>query len=812
MGHGNGPRRERRIPSIDLNFMKSFVSLCSLLAFFPLVSTLLSEDKTMVPSASVFLKNGDFGDWENGTPVGWAVASGVKLEKDESMTPASRQSLKMVIEADSKGKSGRIHQDLSLQPGCRYRLGGAMAKHGTGSVSVKIYPLVQGRTIGEPLLDWSNVWSWQYPWRNFSLDFETGAHREYRLIIANHGRTGEPFWLDGLFIEPKGLESVAGLHGQPYLFTQSVMAPFSATSFPDDARPLERILVNGTPGNHSPAFVGLHAFDGMEDVEVVLLNHLESDAGKVLPGSAVVVRSVADQALLPVSKPRSVEKGRNLGWWVTARVPEEAPPGFYEGRLQVRAKGGVLAEVPYTVRVEAFRLPKPPIPMFVYHAEAYFPPGDFLSRAMRLEYYQDMKEHGMNTVTVYNTPDVNGVDVDFEKDHRYEGLNPGRLEEVLKKTGLSRDDVAERKEFGLNGVMDILKESGLVTPGNPVIWLPVKSGQYSFGDMPSTALKKAVEGWMNHPDWPKPLLYVMDEPFGYPERIQNARNALTRIKALDLPVRTATANVGVEELGSLYNVWIQTCRRITPEMAEQAKQYGAEMWTYNCNMPTESGQFTRALYGFWAYRSGVKGVGLWAYYASRGWMMNAEGEVQGSNGVIPLSRVCASPEGPVPTISWETTREGVYDYGYALLFASRMKELEERAAQRWGEAKALLPVAVFEEVHASFDRVRTLEKLKWRPDDTSGEEGLARVREAVELEEWLRLARNVKDKVIDSVPFDAMAPMGDLGWSSENQGFLPVIGYGEPAFLSESKRNCLGAYIRLFSRVLESSSKGEVRR
>jgi len=70
----------------------------------------------------------------------------------------------------------------------------------------------------------------------------------------------------------------------------------------------------------------------------------------------------------------------------------------------------------------------------------------------------------------------------------------------------------------------------------------------------------------------------------------------------------------------------------------------------------------------------------------------------------------------------------------------------------------------------------------------------------------------VKDKVIDSVPFDAMAPMGDLGWSSENQGFLPVIGYGEPAFLSESKRNCLGAYIRLFSRVLESSSKGEVRR
>ncbi len=705
---------------------------------------------TMSASSQPLLTNGSFENWEENGPAGWTPGKGL-YQRDATMTYAGRTAVRMRLPEGDSGNAVMLTQDLQLEPGREYEVRLAMAKEGQGAVAVRLQPFMNGKAIPNvPLtLDWSSIWSWSFPWNPVVLRFRAGDANEYRFAVASYGKAGESTWVDEITLVP--LEEPPQAQAAALLHTRSLSIPFNAKEKPLET--LAKLTVTATAGDYEPAFLGLYALRDLPGVDLRLSGDLTGEGGGKIPAGEVVIRSMEEQALLPLTEPRPVAAQEGVGWWITVRLPEGSAPGLYRGTLEVTSNGAPLMTLPYEVHVEPFRLPALDIPAFVYHAEVYFPAG-FLSEELRLAYYRDMKEHGMNTVTIYNTPDVNGREVDFSRDYRYAALTGEKLAETRAKSKLPEAEWASRESFGLDRVMALALQSGLVSREFPVLWLPLKVAGYGFGNMPSEALKKALTHWQQQKSWPTPLLYVLDEPHGQPERIAAAKEALARIKGLDLPVKTVTANVPVAELGKEYDVWIQIENRVSASMAAEAKAHDAALWTYNCNMPTENALFTRAFFGLWAYRAQVRGIGLWAYYDANTWWMDGEGRLHGRNGPGRLSRICPSPNGPIPTISWETTREGINDYRHAMLFDRLL-----------GEAKAAL-----------------------KAGDDRDELALA-----------VKMAESARTKLIDSIPVDAMSIMGELPWTAANNQFVPVLGFGDPLLVPEHKRRSLRAYIRLLS-------------
>lgn len=757
------------------------------------------------------VQNGDFRAWASGAPVGWSLGEGAKYEPDTQMSYATSQSLKAVqVPSDATLPSVRIYQDVALHPHARYRLSLAMAKHGTGAVAIRVQPLVNGAIPGNVAapLNWSNVWSWYFPWQPLTLEFETGAQSDYRVTIQSYGKTGEPVWIENVAVTPaqaNNRQSEANTAGFK-LYSQSIMQPFEPDTAPLAPLPVTELFASGTRGDFSPAFIGLQAGEALRGVQLAVSKAPTSPQGAVIPAENIAIRMIAPQALLPLSRPRQVDAGQNLGWHVTARIPENLAPGTYTGQLTLAVEGQAATPIPYTIRVEDFLLPQPDIPLFVYHSEDYFPSGNFLTAQLREAYYRDMKDHGMNTVTIYNNPDIDGTEIDFNRDYRHV-LSGKNLEDKKKKRNLTDQDLLERSQFGLNQTLALAQKSGLLSSGHPLLWLVTKQNQYNWGAMPGPALQKALQQWNSRTDWPEPLLYVLDEPDGHPDRIAAARKVLDNIKQLNIPVKTVTAGVAIEELGKDYDIWIQAESSTTAHTAEQARRHNAQLWTYNCNMPTDNTQFTRAFYGFWAYRSQVKGIGLWAYYDAGNWYTDENGQVHGKNGPANLSRICPSPTGPIPTLSWETTREGIVDYRYALLYDQLLAQLEAKIGRLETEAQKVLDANAIGALKAEFAARKSPPSARPQPwKAASAEENQAAnlYRQAQALGETLGMARKIRTKIIESIPTDAMTIMKGIPWSAENGKFVPTLDSGDPLLASEHKRNSLRAYIRYLRATLQA--------
>ncbi len=749
------------------------------------------------PAISSIVINGDFRNWSDGAPVGWKADLGTELSIDESMAYDRPWALRMIRATTEPQKAASlIYQDVSLKPDTEYFLRGWVIRAGNGAFIFRVQPSSNGRILNgqESAVDQA-IHSAITPWYPVNIRFRTGKHSGYRLSILDFSRIGTPSWISGISLTEVGRLAGDDRHESYVLFSRSMMRHFDERRRPLAEEVLDEVVSFGTRGDYSPAMVGLHAFQDLRDVQLRLRGDISALEGShKIPGSAVEVRMTAEQSLLPLSHPREVKAGRNAGWWVTVKVPEEANAGRYQGTLEIVSGNEVLREIPYRLVVEKFRLPEPKAHFVAYHAEAYVPSG-FLTAPLRKAYYRDMREHGMNSATIYNTPDVDGNKIDFTREHRMNAISGEVREKELARNKWTEEEIEDRAQWGLDRVVPLMMETGLIQKGRPVLWLPLKLAGYTFGDMPSRALENSVREWKARSEWPEPLLYVIDEPAEIPERIAHARQALNRIESLDLDVRRVTANVDVGELGSQYDVWIMGADRITQDLKRHAKEHGKDLWAYACNIPADNNQFSRAMFGFWAYRTGIEGVAIWAYYDAKSWYADEQGVVHGKNGRANLARVCLSPEGPIPTTSWEATREGVTDYRYAQLF----DELIAQAKQRIASLKASGAVL-------SEDDRKALESgdSAWTASGADVTEAAGHYRAALRLESQLEPILGWRNKLIESIPFDAMAPLKDTPVTVYNY-WVPSLGAGDVELVSENKRNGVRAYVRYLSELLESA-------
>jgi hypothetical protein len=230
--------------------------------------------------------------------------------------------------------------------------------------------------------------------------------------------------------------------------------------------------------------------------------------------------------------------------------------------------------------------------------------------------------------------------------------------------------------------MEMLKETKLVAPGLPVVWL----GPTSYGP----DVWKAVLDEGRKRKWPELAFYGVDEP-GDEKRNKAVLVTMKKFNAFrakypqyGLRITTAIGSSrGIQTVGHHYDLWIgcQAQRIGESGVIADAKMYKKELWVYDCMLAPIDAETDRYYFGVWAWVSGVKGCAHWVYFAQP-----------------HLSYVYPTEDDLIPTIGWEAVREGIDDYRYLSTLkrladkarAAGKKQLVRRADKIFAEVKKMV--------------------------------------------------------------------------------------------------------------------------
>jgi hypothetical protein len=146
----------------------------------------------------------------------------------------------------------------------------------------------------------------------------------------------------------------------------------------------------------------------------------------------------------------------------------------------------------------------------------------------------------------------------------------------------------------------------------------------------------------------------------------------------------------------LIDIWClqdSHCER-HPQWLEQIKDYGKQVWTYECLRPMKAKEpysYYRLL-PWRAFKRGQTGAGFWIYYYGLNFKPGAVPwddtlRPRGFSGVVygkPGSPVPMHGENIIPSRRWEAWREGVEDYQY--LFEAQ-KAIDKISSENPKQAK-----------------------------------------------------------------------------------------------------------------------------
>ena len=295
-----------------------------------------------------------------------------------------------------------FEKELELAPDSLYEFRMAVSAPGYGvDIRVIIAELPGCREAVSQDIGWFSF----LPRTEFRFEFRTGQTSCYRLRLEiAHGNE------TGLEIEYIALNSLEPFSGQ-IAYTHSIMRRFEPDAVPLAGWRAERLVFTGALNQTTARIL---AFQSVAEHEAVFLEIIPPDG---VSRGCFDVRAIRDQ-VLPCACPVTLGAGERAGWWITFEPDGMLLPGEHVGTLRIMDHETVLEELSIVLNILDFRLPEPDIAFLMYHSERYIP-GEFLTDRLRRMYYEDMRRHGMNTVTVYNNPDVNGSEFDFEHNWQF---------------------------------------------------------------------------------------------------------------------------------------------------------------------------------------------------------------------------------------------------------------------------------------------------------------------------------------------------------------------------------------------------------
>jgi len=428
----------------------------------------------------------------------------------------------------------------------------------------------------------------------------------------------------------------------PVVFVTNYLQRGCPTTLPKPGEITDTVELFASLGEYEPATFSVRAgAKPLERTKITIAGDLKAKAGAVISQKNVEVRVVESwkrwvttrkymymERYLQKKAAVDIPRHTTQRFWLTVHVPDNAKGGVYRSKIVITAGGKTLKTLKLNVEVLPFEVkPGEGVGYFMY-----LPPWGIPAKLRTQEYlrkiFVDMREHGMTTVTLY----------------RY-GL-----------------------PFAL--VMDIVRDTKLIKPGMPAIWL----GADVVG--PDRWKKILDEGKKRN--WPELLFYMQDEP-GDPERNENARRLMKMLADFKKKnpqyksVRTTTAigSAGIKAVGDLYDIWICSSGALSKDtkLAERANRTGKLLWTYDCGLAPVDAETNRYYFGLWSWKLGVKGASLWAYVdcgnptGTRDWdyIDNHLPDLE-----LPYSFVYPSADELVPSVGWEAVREGIDDYKYVV--------------------------------------------------------------------------------------------------------------------------------------------------
>ena len=321
--------------------------------------------------------------------------------------------------------------------------------------------------------------------------------------------------------------------------------------------------------------------------------------------------------------------------WFRVHVPRDAAPGTYTGTLSLTPGNGPAYEIPVSLEVWDFELPRMP-----------------------------------------NLPVVMGCrrEVDFELDY---GFNPGNIYGTL-----DAGDLKNAEEWAARGVTAIN-----LTYVNPRE-LPSEEQMNEMLDTIGKQLEVLESFGLREAAY----CYMFDEakPDRWPVIRAVTKTLKERFPDLKLLTTSHDATFGVKSGLDAIDAWCPGLWHHDYAKAQQARTNGKEVWWYVCNSPMKplpnlyllnSAIDTRQLMGFMAFAMATDGFLYWSVLKDwksgpvRG-IYDPDYKLTGFLGDGNLYE--QGPDGAMPSVRIEAMRDGLEDYDYLHLARERMEELKRQ--------------------------------------------------------------------------------------------------------------------------------------
>ena len=353
-------------------------------------------------------------------------------------------------------------------------------------------------------------------------------------------------------------------------------------------------------------------------------------------------------SLLPVS----IQKDKNKQFWLTIKIPDDAFPGIYQGKIKFETKEKkILKELNLKVKILPFKLSKPYYISSIFYHPSYALLGspNVVPYPMRCKHphpiaqlkteLENLVAHGVTN------PPING------------GFN--LLARVLK----IRKEVKgiENKPIFLSGRYNLSIETGVgVSPQKPEGLKKLKKKVEEHLD--------TVEEILGHRDV---YFYGIDEATG--KKLTAQRPAWEAMRQAGGKIFVAgRRDISFPLMGDIQDLLV--CARYpSREEAEKWHSKGHRIFCYgNPQGGAEQSEIYRRNFGILLWQHDYDGAMTYAWYWHYGW-----GDFWGKGRHKSMSMVYPTADGIIDTVQWEGYREGVDDVRYLTTLVKAIKENEK---------------------------------------------------------------------------------------------------------------------------------------
>jgi len=299
-----------------------------------------------------------------------------------------------------------------------------------------------------------------------------GETMELRSVSGGRARCPVVWVGIALAILVAGTTMQAYGQGGAVVFVTNYLERDSFSTQPRPEQVKDTIHVFAAAGEYEPATFSIRSATELKNVHVEIGDDLKTDAGLTIPKSAVEIRLVDPfekwtkrkvEYYLLKKTTVDIPAKTTRRFWVTVHVPNNAKPGLYRSKIAISKtmatpgpdleRSEALRTLTYEVQVLPIKLAtshETGMAYFMYNNTAYFarlPKGkdQLITEQYQTRVFEDMREHGMTTATVY--------------------LYPPKVSGKLSLTKRTSN------HLGFIPTMQMLEKTKLVAPGLPIVWL-----------------------------------------------------------------------------------------------------------------------------------------------------------------------------------------------------------------------------------------------------------------------------------------------------------------------------------------------------